>query len=210
MRFAGVFLGDGFLSRRHHKGDDMLRENLHWILSLYRASEVAGSLFFGRLSNVLRPGPIQVDVTKHFADEAMHAWYWTECIQELGAEPLKVGEAYQDRFISVIGIPANVMEILAITQVFEQRVVRQYSAHHGVPDLHPAITKAFERIMIDERWHIEWVRSALQSLEPEYGKEEIQKTIERFREGDREVYEKATSEHEERLAELLPAAASGV
>ena len=188
----------------------MLTDNELWILSLYRASEINGSLFFGRIARVLRPGDIQIDLTKHYADEAQHAWYWTRCIQELGAAPLKLGEAYQDRYVSVTGLPANLMEVLAITQVFEQRVVSQYAAHLRLPDLQPEIASTIERIMEDERWHIEWVRRALHSLESEYGREEIRATIQRFREGDQEVYERATSEHEGRLAELLPTSSRGV
>jgi len=183
----------------------MLAENELWLLSLYRASEIHGSLFFGRLARVLRPGRIQIDLTKHFADEAQHAWYWTKCIEELGAEPLKLGESYQDRYVSVTGIPANLMEVLAITQVFEQRVVNQYAMHLQLEELQPAVAKTLERIMEDERWHLEWVRKALVSLEPEYGRDETQATVRRFREADREIYEQAMQEHAERLAALLPA-----
>jgi len=183
----------------------MLAENDLWLLSLYRASEIHGSLFFGRLARVLRPGGIQIDLTKHFADEAQHAWYWTKCIEELGAEPLKLGESYQDQYVSVTGIPANLMEVLAITQVFEQRVVNQYALHMRTRALQPAVAKTLERIMEDERWHLQWVRDALTSLEPEYGREEIQATVRRFRDADREVYERSMQEHAERLAALLPA-----
>jgi bacterioferritin (cytochrome b1) len=183
----------------------MLTENELWLLSLYRASEIHGSLFFGRLAKVLRPGDIQIDLTKHYADEAQHAWYWTECIQDLGAQPLKLGEAYQDRYVSVTGLPANVMEVLAVTQVFEQRVVNQYAQHLRVPDVQPAVAKTLERIMEDERWHLKWVREALHSLEPEYGREAVQESLRRFREGDHEVYAHAMKEHEERLDELTPA-----
>lgn len=182
----------------------MLTENDLWLLSLYRASEIDGSLFFGRLAKVMRPGRIQIDMTKHFADEAQHAWYWTKCIEELGSRPLKLGEAYQDRYVSVTGVPANLMEVLAITQVFEKRVVEQYAMHLRVRDLLPAVARTLERIMDDERWHLSWVKKALRSLEPEYGREEIQATIRRFREGDRDVYERATREHAERLAGLIP------
>jgi len=58
-----------------------------FVLSYYRSSEINGSLFFGRLARVLRPGPVQHDLTKHFADEAQHAWYWTDCLDRLGARP---------------------------------------------------------------------------------------------------------------------------
>ncbi len=183
----------------------MLAENDLWLLSLYRSSEIDGALFFGRLAKVLRPGKIQIDMTKHFADEAQHASYWTQCIEELGSEPLKLNESYQDSYVSLTGIPANLMEVLAITQVFEQRVVNQYAMHLQVPELPSAVASTLERIMDDERWHLEWVRKALQSLEPEYGRETVQATIRRFREADRDVYERAMREHAERLATLDPA-----
>src|ERR1043166_5120509 len=59
-------------------------ENELWLLSFYRTSELSGALFFGRLARALRAGPIQRDLTHHFADESQHAWYWTRCIAELG------------------------------------------------------------------------------------------------------------------------------
>ena len=47
-------------------------ENELWLLSYYRSSEINGALFFGRVARTVR-GPLQVDVTHHFADEANHA-----------------------------------------------------------------------------------------------------------------------------------------
>ena len=181
----------------------MLSENERWLLSFYRSSEISGSLFFGRLARTLRPGPIQRDLTKHFSDESLHAWYWTDCIERLGAHPLRLDESYQDLYISAAGIPANIMEVLAITQVFERRVIGQYSAHRALPDVQPEIKATLERIMQDEKWHIVWVRDALVSLEPEYGAERVKATLERFAEADRRVYESVTAEHGERLRDLL-------
>jgi len=183
--------------------DEPLNENELWILSFYRTSEISGSLFFGKLARTLRPGPIQIDMTKHFADEAQHAWYWTECIRDLGAKPLKLADAYQDQYASTAGMPANLMEVLAITQIFERRVINQYTRHVKVPDLKPPIARTLEKIMQDELWHIDWVKKALESLEPEYGKGTIEQTIERFRAADREVYANTMKEHEERLRALF-------
>ncbi len=61
--------------------------------------------------------------------------------------------------------------------------------------------------MKDEVWHIQWVKDALASLEPEYGKEAIEATVERFRAADREVYAKTSQEHEQRLDTLFGRAA---
>ena len=173
-----------------------------WLLSFYRTSEISGALFFGRLARSLRPSAIQVDMSKHFADEAQHAWYWTRCIHERGAQPLKLSDAYQDQYAGVAGVPANLMEVLAITQVFERRVVSQYARHRRVEGLHPLVGETLDRIMQDERWHIDWVQKALESLEPEYGRETIEATVRRFWEADREVYQRTVQEHEERIAAL--------
>src|SRR4051794_27971991 len=120
-----------------------------WLLSFYRTSEISGALFFGRIARSLKPGPTQRDMTRHFADEAQHARYWTNCIEDVGARALKLDAAYQDQYISAVGLPANLMEILAITSVFERRVVNQYARHLRVPHLHlhPAVKHTLDTIV---------------------------------------------------------------
>lgn len=179
-----------------------LSEDELFVLSYYRSSEINGSLFFGRLARVLRPGPVQHDLTKHFADEAQHAWYWTRCIDELGARPLKLAEAYQDRYLEAAGLPLNVMEVLAITLVFERRVINQYAKHLSLPGLQPEIGATIDRIMEDERWHVQWVRDALAGLEERFDKVHIDATLRRFRDADREVYAETLAEYEQRLGFL--------
>jgi hypothetical protein len=180
-----------------------LTENERWVLSFYRSSEINGSLFFGRLARSLAPGPIQHDMTKHFADESMHAWYWTSCLQKLGAEPLRLDETYQDRYLAAAGLPTNLMEILAITLVFEKRVIGQYALHRTMPDLQEAIRDTIGRIMEDEKWHIAWVSAALEGLKPEFGAERVEATLKRFHEADQEVYASVLTEHAGRLEELM-------
>ncbi len=173
-----------------------------FVLSFYRSSEINGSLFFGRLARALKPSPIQHDLSRHFADEAQHAWYWTDCIDRLGARPLKLGDAYQDRYLEAAGLPMNMMEVLAITLVFERRVINQYAKHQAVPDLHPEVAATIERIMEDERWHVQWVRDALAGLEERFGKEHVEATLRRYRSADQEVYAEALLEYESRFAFL--------
>jgi bacterioferritin (cytochrome b1) len=183
----------------------MLTNNELWLLSFYRTSEISGSLFFGRLARSMKPGRTQHDMTKHFADEAAHAWQWTNCIETLGESPLKLTHAYQDNYLEAAGIPANLMEVLAVTQVFEQRVIGQYAMHAKVPELEPTIKDTLKIIMADERWHIEWIKRALAEMEKEYGPAEIEAALARFRQADRLVYEQASLEHEDQLATLLGA-----
>ena len=181
----------------------MITDNERWLLSFYRTSEISGSLFFGRLAKSLKPGPIQHDMTRHYADEAMHAWYWTDCLAKLGVEPLELGTAYQDQYLAAAGMPVNIMEILAITQVFERRVINQYAVHGRAEGIDPLVRGTIDRIVEDEKWHIKWIRDALRGMESEYGKDTIEATMERFLEADREVYAQTVREHEERVKELL-------
>lgn len=180
----------------------MLDENELWIMSYYRSSEISGAQFFARLSKSLRPGSIQCDLTKHFSDEAAHAWYWTACIQEQGAKPMRIRDAYQDQYLEAAGMPVNLMEVLAITQVFERRAIRQYHIHGQVQNIHKATRDTLTRIMVDERWHLQWIRQALRGLEGEYSKEQIDATLRRFHAADDMVYQKTASEHEERINHL--------
>src|SRR4029079_491029 len=82
--------------RDRHGALRMIDENLLWLLSSYRTSEISGALFFGQLARRLKPGAIQMDMTAHFADEAQHARYWTDCIAELSAAPLKLDASDTD------------------------------------------------------------------------------------------------------------------
>jgi hypothetical protein len=82
-------------------------------------------------------------------------------------------------------------------------VIGQYSLHSTVPGLDPEIKATLRRIMEDEKWHIEWIRDALRVLEPEYGRERIEGTLQRFTEADRLVYERTLDEHTGRLRALI-------
>ena len=181
----------------------MLTADELWLLSFYRTSEIAGALFFGRLARILKPGPMQCDMTQHFADEAQHAALWTNCIRELDAQPLKLRNSYQEAYLDAAGLPANVMEVLSITHAFERRVALQYSRHErAVEAIHPEVAVTLRRIIDDERWHLTWVRNALKDLEPRYGAERVKQTMARHIEADRIVFEELVNEHEERLAAL--------
>ena len=141
------------------------------------------------------------------ADEAMHSWYWSSCVQEVGGTLIKIKEAYQEQYLAAVGLPANLMEVLAITQVFEKRVIHQYQLHSQSAMVHPAVQKTLATIMIDEKWHIRWIHDALKTMEPEYGPDLIQATLTRYWEADQLVYEKTITEHAERVHYL--AAKSG-
>ncbi|MBA9006783.1 ferritin-like domain-containing protein [Thermomonospora cellulosilytica] len=175
-----------------------LSDNDRWLLSFYRSSEINGALFFGRVARIVR-GPLQVDVTHHFSDEAAHASHWTHCIDDLGATPIRPPRAYQDRYLDAVGLPANLMEVMAITQVFEKRVIGQYRRHLRHPGTHPRIRRTIEQIMRDERWHVQYVKQALEEMAGRYGEEEIRRTLDRYTAADQEIYAETLAEYGERM-----------
>ena len=141
-------------------------------------------------------------LTHHFADEAQHAWYWTNTLHELGVEPLNLSESYQDRYLKEAGLPANLMEVLAVTQVFEQRVIRQYHQHLARSEKQPKpVIDTLRRIMIDERWHIAWVRKTLDTMREKHGGDCVDAAIDRFRAADDRIYQSLSNEHLDRLEE---------
>lgn len=181
----------------------MMTENERWILSYYRASEISGSMFFARLAKSIRNPDIQRDLTSHFADEAQHARYWSDCMQQMGLKPIRMNEAYQDQYFEAVGVPVNLMEVLAITKIFEARTINHYAAHRRREDVHPLVRATIEKIMDDEGWHLKWVTAAIKDMESEYGIEHVRQTLERYRVADEEIYGRTVREHDERFSDLL-------
>jgi bacterioferritin (cytochrome b1) len=179
-----------------------LSENDLWLLSYYRSSEINGALFFGRVARTLRGSPLQANVTHHFADEANHAKYWTRCIEDLGHVAAKLSGGYQDQYLEAVGLPANLMEVMAVTQVFEKRVIAQYRRHLRAAGTHPLVRRTIETIMEDERWHVKYVKDALEEMAGRYGRQYIDSTLARFTAADEDVYARTLAEYGERITFL--------
>ena len=182
---------------------EQIRENDLWLLSFYRHSEIQGALFFAKVAQLVPSGEIQCDITRHFADESQHARYWTDTIAQLGASPLKISNAYQDRYFAAAGIPHSLMEVLAITQVFEARAIRQYGLHLQADNVHPLVKETLNRIMGDEKWHLSWVNAALKQIEETQSEEKVAQALRRYREADQLVFEQSMQEHGDRIRDLM-------
>lgn len=163
-------------------------ENELWILSYYRESELAGALVMGRLARCTDDDDLRVRLTEHCAEEANHAWLWTETILEVGGKPLRVSETYQSRYYARVGQPTSVLEVLALTQVFEKRVLRHFRDHLRRPDTHPAVARTLQRMVTEEADHIGWVKQRLDRCAGEMGAAVVEGALRRFEEIDKEVY----------------------
>ena len=58
----------------------------------------------------LRRVVIAVHVAIRIHDDG-HAWYWTDCIERLGAKPLKLDVAYQDQYLVAAGMSSKPITI---------------------------------------------------------------------------------------------------
>jgi hypothetical protein len=174
-----------FPERAH--GRQLSEEEL-WTLSYYRASELAGSLLMGRLARRAVDDELRTRLTWHFAEEARHAWRWTEVIRLLGADPLPVRETYQSNYLARVGIPKDELELLALTYVFERRVAQHFAVHRQLPGLHPLIRATLATMCSEEGPHLRWIRERLDTAAATDGGSRVDEVLRRYEAIDREVY----------------------
>jgi hypothetical protein len=159
-----------------------------WELSYYRASELAGSLLMGRLARRAGDDELRTRLTWHFAEEARHAWRWTEVIRALGADPVPVAETYQSNYLAKVGIPRDELELLALTYVFERRVAQHFALHRSVPGLHPLVRETLASMCTEEGPHLRWIRERLDAEGARGGRERVDAAVRRYEAIDREIY----------------------
>jgi demethoxyubiquinone hydroxylase (CLK1/Coq7/Cat5 family) len=131
------------------------------VLNFYRASELQGGLILGRLVQHVRDPDLILRLTAHSAEEVLHAQLWTETIVDVGGRPTPTADTYQSRYAGVIGTPTSLLEVLALTQVFERGVYRHFVAHLRRPGTHPRVQATLRRMLADERGHLSWVKEWL-------------------------------------------------
>jgi hypothetical protein len=169
------------------------------LLNFYRASELHGGLILGQMVRRTRDPELILNLTRHSAEEVMHAQLWTETIIAIGGRPAPVRESYQMRYAEEVGTPISMLEILALTQVFERRVYRHFTLHLRQPGLHPSVAVTLRRMLDEERGHLSWVRKWLdrQALARPV---EVREVMRRYAEVDERVYAAISAEYGWRLA----------
>jgi hypothetical protein len=99
------------------------------MMSYYRDAEIRGANLLLRLMQYLTDGDSQTKLSLHLADETRHAWLWTKRINDLGADPLPVGDGYQSR-IGLKMVPRSLIELLALTTSSSARSTATSSTRH--------------------------------------------------------------------------------
>ena len=127
-------------------------------LNFYRASELHGGLVLGQLVRRVRDPELISELTRHSAEEVVHAQLWTETIIAIGGAPRPVRDTYQRYYARAIGAPSSVLQVLALTQVFERRVYRHFLDHARIAGTHPVVRETLERMCEEEKHHLSWVK----------------------------------------------------
>jgi demethoxyubiquinone hydroxylase (CLK1/Coq7/Cat5 family) len=163
------------------------------ILNFYRASELHGGLILGQMVRRTRDPQLVLSLTRHSAEEVAHARMWTETILDLGGRPGPVRETYQARYATAVGAPVGMLDVLALTQVFERRVYRHFTAHLRRPGTHPRVRVTLRRMLEEERGHLSWVKRWLDEQARTRGAA-VAAALRRFAAADDAVYERLVAE----------------
>lgn len=163
------------------------------LLNFYRASELHGGLILGQLARRTREIGLVIELTRHSAEEINHSLLWTEAILAVGGRVQPVRETYQTRYVRFIGTPTALFDVLALTQVFERRVYRHFTEHHRRPGTHPAVRATLERMLEEEKGHLQWVKRWLDG-QTGVACDVVAATMQRYTEADALVYEGITDE----------------
>jgi demethoxyubiquinone hydroxylase (CLK1/Coq7/Cat5 family) len=130
-------------------------------LNFYRASELHGGLVLGQLVRRVRDPALILNLTRHSAEEVVHAQLWTETILEVGGTPSPVRATYQTRLARAVGAPSSVFQVLALTQVFERSVYNHFIRHARLAGTHAVVRRTLERMVEEEKGHLSWVHEWL-------------------------------------------------
>lgn len=167
----------------------MLDEKELYILSYYRASELAGALLFGKLAFHTTIDKYRIPMTEHCQEEAMHAWLWTKTIKDLGGVPLKVTDTYQTEYGKLFGLPKNTLEVFCLTQILERRVLEHFTKHMQMPGVNPLIKKTLKKMIDDEEGHIGWIYQELEQHAEKHGRGTLDATMDKLKKIDEKAYD---------------------
>lgn len=165
------------------------------LLNFYRASHLHAGLILGQMVRRTRDPGLILSVTRHSAEEVMHAQMWTETIMVIGGRPSPVGDTYQARYAEVVGTPRTVLDVLTLTHVFERRMYRHFTVHAALAGVHPAVSTTLRRTLEDERAHLSWVKAWLDEQAKER-RNAVREAMQRYVTADQRIYDKISTEYQ--------------
>jgi bacterioferritin (cytochrome b1) len=159
------------------------------IFSFYRDAELRGARLLFNLLHHIKDAEAQLKMSRHLADETRHAWLWTKRIADLGAAPVMIDDGYQRRLGMRTGVPKDLIDLLALTVVVEERARSRYKQHAEMPNVDEETLKILKAVTEDETWHLSWIERQMHEIAREQGNpQRAVQALERYRAIDREVY----------------------
>jgi bacterioferritin (cytochrome b1) len=111
-----------------------------------------------------------------------------------------VADGYQRRLGLRTGVPKDILELLALTVVVEERARSRYTHHLSLPSVDQETRDVLNSAMEDEHWHLSWIENKMHEIAREQGNEQrAAEALERYREIDREVYATLAADEAELL-----------
>jgi len=172
------------------------------LFSYYRDAELRGADLILRLINRTDNPELQENLSRHLADETNHAWLWTERIRAIGGQPVRIANGYHRHLRRKAGLPSNLLDLLALTYVVEERASKRYEEHASRPDVDPDTLKALNEMRMDEDWHLSWVGEALRELGKKEGEEKVAATLDRYRALEAEAFAEMLMDEQRALQEI--------
>ena len=156
------------------------------VLNFYRESQLHSGLILGEMVRRTNDARLILSLTRHSAEEVMHAQLWTETIIAIGGRPVSARDTYQTRHAAAAGAPSSVLEVLVLTQIFERRIFRQFALHLQVPGIHPVIAATLRRMIEKKRGHLTWVKAWLDQQSKVRGSE-VREVMSKYAIADRQA-----------------------
>jgi bacterioferritin (cytochrome b1) len=159
------------------------------IFSFYRDAELRGARLLFNLLHHIKDAEAQLKMSRHLADETRHAWLWTKRIADLGAAPVMIDDGYQRRLGLRTGVPKDLIDLLALTVVVEERARSRYMQHAELPNVDQETLRVLKAVTEDESWHLSWIERLMREIARQQGNpQRADQALERYRAIDREVY----------------------
>jgi len=159
------------------------------LFNFYRASELHSGLILGQAARRATDPRVILSLTRHSADEFMHACLLTESLIAIGGSPAHVPNTLQTLHARAVGAPGSLLEILAMTQIVARRTY-----HFAAAGTHPSVSATLRRISLDERAHLEWIKSWLGEQSKEHGRQ-VRDVLRRYALADQRVCENLFMEY---------------
>lgn len=165
-----------------------------WLLQYYREAEIRSADLLQRLLRYVDDPELQIDLTHQLADEARHIQLWTEIIETRGGCVTPVKKGYRNCLQRRAGNPTNILDLLALTHVVEERVQQRYHAHVSRIGDNSQVGETLRSLVGDESWHLAGVQRWLAKIEKQEGKTRVAALCDYYRLLEAKAYADLVSE----------------